>query len=346
MTMMMIRPVAHRDLPDLMALAQKSGVGLTTLPHNEAILSARISRAQKTWQGELPKSEQGYLFVLEDVSCGRVVGVSALEVAVGLTEPWYNFRLGTLVHASKALNVYKAMPTLSLSHDHTGCSELCTLFLDPDYRHSQNGKLLSKMRFLFMAAFREHFSERVIAEMRGYSDENGRSPFWEGVGSHFFSIDFAQADYLSGIGQKEFIAELMPKHPLYVDFLDQAARDAIGRVHPHTAPARRLLEAEGLSYRGYVDIFDGGSTLEANIDDLRAVKDSQLKAVEIDDRAADSNATVCLVANDNYRHYRAMRVLADLSQDMLRLDAATADALCLKHGELARVIPLNVEEKH
>lgn len=156
--------------------------------------------------------------MLEDTRVGRVVGVSALEVAVGLTEPWYNFRVGTLVHASKTLNVYKAVPTLFLSNDHTGYSELCTLFLDPDYRHSLNGKLLSKVRFLFIAAFREHFSGKVVAEMRGYSDEQGNSPFWEGLGSRFFSIDFAQADYLSGTGQKAFIAELMPKHPLYVDF--------------------------------------------------------------------------------------------------------------------------------
>jgi arginine N-succinyltransferase len=31
--------------------------------------------------------------------------------------------------------------------------------------------------------------------MRGFSDEEGRSPFWESVGNHFFSIEFAKADY-------------------------------------------------------------------------------------------------------------------------------------------------------
>lgn len=123
-------------------------------------------------------------------------------MAVGLAEPWYSFRVGTQVHASKQLNVYKSVPTLFLSNDHTGHSELCTLFLDPDYRHGENGKLLSKVRFLFIAAFRERFSRRLIAEMRGFSDENGRSPFWESVGHRFFSIEFAKADYLSGTGQK------------------------------------------------------------------------------------------------------------------------------------------------
>ncbi|RLM21277.1 arginine N-succinyltransferase [Brenneria alni] len=343
--MMMIRPVAHRDLPDLLALARKSGVGLTTLPVNEEILSARITRAQKTWKGELHAAEQGYLFVLEDSDAGRVVGVSALEVAVGLNEPWYNFRVGTLVHASKTLNVYKAMPTLSLSNDHTGYSELCTLFLDRDYRHNQNGKLLSKVRFLFMAAFRECFAAKVIAEMRGYSDDNGHSPFWEGVGNHFFSIDFAQADYLSGIGQKAFIAELMPKHPLYVDFLSESAREAIGRVHPHTEPARRLLESEGLRYRGYVDIFDGGATLEADIDELRAVKESRSKQVKVMETPSSIDAPVCLAANDNYQHYRAMLVQTDPNDDLLRIDPVAAEALALRNGDQARIITLNPTEE-
>ncbi|MCX2958225.1 MAG: arginine N-succinyltransferase, partial [Serratia symbiotica] len=131
--------------------------------------------------------------------------------------------------------------------------------------YGENGKLLSKVRLLFIAAFRKRFMQRLIAEMRGFSDEKGRSPFWESIGRHFFPIEFAKADYLSGIGQKAFIAELMPKHPLYIDFLSEDAQKVIGEVHPQTVPARRVLESEGLDYQGYVDIFDGGATLEAEI---------------------------------------------------------------------------------
>src|SRR5574343_1548107 len=157
--MMIVRHAEHRDLDDIYQLATKAGTGLTSLPPNKEILSARIERTRNTLNGEASKHEQGYLFVLQDQSNGRVVGVSALEVAVGLTEPWYNFHVGTQVHASKALNVYKVLPTLFLSNDHTGYSELCTLFLDPEYRHSNNGKFLSKIRFLFIAAFRQFFQQ-------------------------------------------------------------------------------------------------------------------------------------------------------------------------------------------
>ena len=109
--MMVIRPVERSDVSALMQLASKTGGGLTSLPANEATLSARIERAIKTWQGELPKSEQGYVFVLEDSETGTVAGVCALEGGVGVNDPRDKYRGGTLVYASKELDVYKTLPT-------------------------------------------------------------------------------------------------------------------------------------------------------------------------------------------------------------------------------------------
>ncbi|WP_410961188.1 arginine N-succinyltransferase, partial [Salmonella sp. SAL4457] len=107
------------------------------------------------------------------------------------------------------------VPTLFLANDLTGNSELCSLFLHADHRSGLNGKLLSRARFLFIAEFRHLFGDKLIAEMRGMSDEEGRSPIWESLGRHFFKMEFSQADYLTGVGNKAFIAELMPKFPLY-----------------------------------------------------------------------------------------------------------------------------------
>ncbi|MFU0894391.1 arginine N-succinyltransferase, partial [Kluyvera sichuanensis] len=106
--MMIIRPIASGDLPGLLKLAGKTGGGLTSLPQDEHTLAARIARSQATWQGTLPRGDQGYVFVMEDTRSGDVVGVCAIEVAVGINDPWYNYRVGTLVHASKELNVYNA----------------------------------------------------------------------------------------------------------------------------------------------------------------------------------------------------------------------------------------------
>ncbi|WP_455915285.1 arginine N-succinyltransferase [Pantoea agglomerans] len=342
--MMVIRPVERDDLAQLMALASKTGGGLTSLPADSVTLSARIDRSIQTWQNELPEAEQGYVFVLEDSESGKAVGICAIEVAVGLQDPWYNFRVGSQVHASKELNVYNMMPTLSLSNDHTGSSELCTLFLDPDYRNGKNGYLLSKSRFLFMAAFRDRFMQKVVAEMRGVIDEAGHSPFWESVGSRFFSMSFSEADYLCGTGQKSFIAELMPKHPLYLDYLSEEAKGVIGQTHPQTAPARAVLEAEGFRYMNYIDIFDGGPTLECDIDRVRAIRKSRLLKVSLGEQADDS-LPLCLVANDSYADFRAILLNVEPHGDSMMLSAEQAEILRCGQGDSLRVVTLNAESK-
>lgn len=95
-----------------------------------------------------------------------------------------------------------------------------------------------------MAAFRDRFNEKSGRGDAGVIDETGYSPFWESLGERFFSMEFSRADYLCGTGQKAFIAELMPKHPIYTHFLTPEAQAVIGEVHPQTAPARAVLEKE------------------------------------------------------------------------------------------------------
>lgn len=222
---MIVRPVTSADLPALIELARSTGTGLTTLPANEQRLQHRVSWAEKAFRGEAERGDADYLFVLED-DAGKVVGISAIAGAVGLREPWYNYRVGLTVSASQELNIHREIPTLFLANDLTGNSELCSLFLHADHRSGLNGKLLSRARFLFIAEFRHLFGDKLIAEMRGMSDEEGRSPFWESLGRHFFKMEFSQADYLTGVGNKAFIAELMPKFPLYTCFLSEEARAA------------------------------------------------------------------------------------------------------------------------
>jgi len=347
--MMIVRHAAHRDLDDIYRLAQRageSGIGLTSLPQNKEILAERITRTTRTLDGLSEKCEASYLFVLEDTSIHKIVGVSAIEVAVGLNEPFYNFRVAKQVHASKALNVYKTLDTLFLSNDHTGCSELCTLFLDPEYRKNQNGKFLSKVRFLFIAAFRSFFEERLIAEMRGFSDQNGQSPFWDSLGYLFFNMDFAAADYLSGVGQKAFIAELMPRFPVYVDLLSSEAREVIAEVHPQTLPAAKVLMSEGLKYQGYVDIFDAGPTLEANTAELRAVKESRLLKVKLTEQV-ESTDTHFLVANDQYQDYAVLLINNKVDEsETLHLTAAQAQALNIAEHDQVRVLALEKMENN
>ncbi|PPV41851.1 arginine N-succinyltransferase [Ectopseudomonas oleovorans] len=334
---MIVRPVRSADLPALIDLARSTGASLTTLPANEERLAHRVGWAEKAFRGEAERADADYLFVLED-DAGKVVGISAVAGAVGLREPWYNYRVGLTVSASQELNIHRQVPTLFMANDLTGNSELCSLFLHADYRIGLNGRLLSKARFLFIAEFRELFGDKVIAEMRGMSDERGRSPFWESLGRHFFKMEFSQADYLTGVGNKAFIAELMPKFPLYTCFLSEDARAVIGRVHPDTEPALAMLKAEGFSYQGYVDIFDAGPAIEAETAKIRAVQGSQNLVLAIGTPGDD--AEPFLVHNRKRQDCRITAAPARLAAGTLVVDPLTAKRLRLSAGDQVRAVPL------
>ncbi|RXZ42547.1 arginine N-succinyltransferase [Crenobacter cavernae] len=343
--MMLIRPIRQGDLPGLLELAKSAGVGLTSLPVNEERLARRIARSEQSFAGTAEEGDYGYVFVLEDNTNGKVAGICAIEAAVGLKEAWYNYRVGTIVHASEELGIYTRHDTLFLSNDHTGFSELCSLFLHPDYRVNKNGGLLSKSRFLFMAAFPELFGKITVAEMRGVSDENGRSPFWESLGRHFFSIDFARADYLTGVGQKAFVAELMPKYPVYIDFLPPDAQAVIGQTHENTRPAVAMLQAEGFRYEGYVDIFDAGPTVQTYTSEVRAVKESRLVPVTLAEPSSDDAREWLLVSNQSLDDFRVVLIEAAYPAASLALKPDQAAALNVKDGDTVRAVTLSPKEK-
>lgn len=336
--MLIIRPIRSNDYDALHNIAVESGHGFTSLPVNEAILNQRIERSELSFNKQINfPNDEGYLFVMEDTTNGKVVGTSGIEAAVGLQDAFYHYHLGKIVHSSHELNIYNTVETLSLCNDYTGSSEICSLFLSEKYRKDGNGRFLSRFRFLFMAEHQQRFSKSVIAEMRGVSNEDGRSPFWNWLEEHFFSMDFPTADYLTGIGKKAFIAELMPKHPIYVSLLSKDAQRAINQVHAKTIPALKLLEAEGFSRRGYVDIFDGGPTVETSLENIRTVVQSERYKVVIANITNDNRYIIC---NDKVKEFRAIHAPALLkhSSNIATITQASADALQVTSGDHIRLV--------
>jgi arginine N-succinyltransferase len=339
--MLVVRSVKEQDLDRLLELISQVGDGMTTLKPDCAMLGKRVGIACASFAERIAPPQRDYLFVIEDSGNDRLVGVCAIKGAVGLDEPFYNYRIGTLVHSSTELQVFSRMDTLYLSNDLTGCAELCSLFLHPDYRSGHNGKLLSKSRFLFIAQFAHLFSEKLIAEMRGFQKADGSSPFWDSLGRHFFKMDFSRADDLSSLGKKSFIAELMPRHPLYVAYLPPEAQQVIGKVHADTAPARRLLEQEGMYYEGYVDIFDAGPVLQARVSELRAVRDSALAIIEPagqQENAQGRDASPMLVSNTLIQDFRVLVVDAQPEQGRLALTEQQQSLLACGVGDPVRTM--------
>ena len=337
--MLVIRSIQSNDLDALLAMASQVGSGMTTLKPDRKMLGDRIAIAVASFNETIPPDERDYMFVLEDTTQGRVAGICAIKSAVGLTEPFYNYRIGTLVHSSRELDVFSRMETLYLSNDLTGATELCSLFLHPDYRSGNNGKWLSKSRFLFIAQFKQLFTEKIIAEMRGFQLDDGSSPFYEGLGRHFFKMDFDHVDDLTALGKKSFIAELMPRQPLYVAYLPDDAQAVIGKVHNSTLPARKLLEQEGMHFEGYVDIFDAGPVLQGRVGELRAVRDS-VQAIAVEG-VHDDGAVPLLVSNTELGDFRMIVARATPGAARVALTIAEMALLRVREGDALRTLSLN-----
>jgi arginine N-succinyltransferase len=117
------------------------------------------------------------------------------------------------------------------------------------------------------------FADRVIAEMRGKANPDGSVPFFEAVAGRFIPADFATVDAMSTVS-KQFIEEMMPQHPIYLDLLSAEVRAGIGQVHEESAPALAMLQAEGFNVTDFVDIFDGGPMVSCDTSKIRAVQRS------------------------------------------------------------------------
>ena len=341
--MIIIRPIQDSDYEPLHRMAVESGYGFTSLPVNEALLKKRISHSGVSFNKHVTTpGNEGYLFVMENTTTGEVVGTTGIEAAVGLEDAFYHYHLGKVVHSSRELNIYNTVETLSLCNDYTGATEICTLFLSESHRKNNNGRFLSRCRFLFIAEHTQRFADTIIAEMRGISDENGNSPFWQWLEEHFFSMDFPTADYLTGIGKKMFIAELMPKYPIYVSLLSKDAQHVINKVHEKTVPALRLLEAEGFARRGYVDIFDAGPTLEVERSSIKTVRESSKYQVIIGDvdSANTSSPNKYIICNTQVATFRATQapVLLRETADQVVISQAVAEALQVSTDDWVRLV--------
>ncbi len=337
--MLVIRPISISDYEALHTCAVESGHGFTSLPVNEELLTNRIKHSEYSFAKPdvTSPSDEGYLMVGFDSETGEVAGTTGIEAAVGWDVPFYSYHISTIVHSSPKLNVNNVVKLLTFGNNYTGCSEICTLFLRPEFRQGLNGRLMSKCRFLMLAEHPHRFSKTIFAEMRGVSDEDGNSPFWEWLQEHFFSIDFTMADYLTGIGKKGFIADLMPKLPIYINLLSKEAQAVIGQVHEKTRPALKLLEREGFTCRNYVDIFDAGPSVECDINNINSVRDSVRVKVMVSEHSSSQDFLMC---NSSFENFRATAAKAAFNRESgsAIISPEVAKALLVDNGDYIRIL--------
>lgn len=346
--MIIIRPVKHTDIDRLYNLAKKVGPGMTTFPADKEVLLQKIEASEKAFSLSATKEEaNSFLMVLEDTKTNALMGTAGVYSNIGKDVPFYTFQiLSRNKHSYKIQNKVSSK-TLHLVNEYTGDTEVGTLILDPDYRGGGYGKLLSKCRYLLVAQFRELFSARIVAELRGWSDEDSVSPFWEAVGKHFFGgMQYDHADHLCATTNNQFISDLMPDYPIYVDLLSKDAQSVIGKPHDVGVPALNMLIKEGFRYENYVDIFDGGPTVHANIENIETIRNSKSRVVEslLDENQGEIDCLICSSSLENFRVCKTKITLLD--DDSIALSAMAAKSIQVGTGDSVRVYTLNDEYKN
>ncbi|HXF28803.1 MAG TPA: arginine N-succinyltransferase, partial [Chlamydiales bacterium] len=284
--MIVLRPIRETDLPDLIQLRKNATHGYTTFPSDKSKLEENIHRAVASFRKKASAPhDEFYLFALEDQEAKKVIGISAIMATTGGEtgssdgggHSLYFFKREKEIVQAAMPQITEELEILSpVSYLH-GPSELCSLFLQPHERHHGLGKLLSFGRFLYIARHPERFTETIFAELRGVIN-NGISPFWDGVGRHFFNATFQETIDLRQYGT-QFIGQFLPKYPIYVATLPQEVQEVIGKTHPHTQAALILLMEQGFQITDEIDIFDGGPKLKAMKKEINVVHKSRTATI-------------------------------------------------------------------
>jgi arginine N-succinyltransferase len=333
-----VRPATGEDFRAIYQMAKLTGGGFTNLPPDRATLVAKLDRSEKSFLRE--EDEQTgdlYMFVLEDPKAGIIRGTCQVFGQVGVTQPFYSYHLSTLTQSSPELGKTFRNQLLTLTTDLEGSSEVGGLFLHPEVRAGGWGSLLARSRYLFMKLHRARFGDRTLAELRGVMDEAGNAAFWDALAGKFFGMSFPEADEFNAVHGTKFIADLMPRTPIYVALLTEAAKSVMGQPHPSGRAALRMLEEEGFYFDRYIDIFDGGPTVTADTDEIRTVRESTSERIcEI----AEGGKIKALVACGRLKNFRACCAsIRRIPRKGVAIDSQAAELLEAQVGDEILVVP-------
>jgi arginine N-succinyltransferase len=257
--MFCVRDVEPKDLEDLYRLSRQAV--FLNLPSDKKQLTKLIARSQASFKpGARSLDKDKYIFVLEDLEEGRIVGTSSIIAQHGTPEePHTYFQVLEKRKFSKSLHMGFLHQVLRLDFDYDGPTEIGGLVLLPEYRgHKERlGKFLSFVRFMYISARRLQFKNEILSELMPPFTEDGEAPVWEELGRKFTNLRYDEADKLSR-KNKEFIPALFPEGDIYTCMMNPDARQTIGEVGEDTLPVKKMLESIGFKYQNRIDPFDGG----------------------------------------------------------------------------------------
>ena len=113
--------------------------------------------------------------------------------------------------------------------------------------------------------------------------------------------------------------------------LPESARNVMSVPHPSGRAAMRMLEHEGFTADGYVDIFDGGPTMSVHTDQIRAIRES--REMVLDRTSEEPGGVRMMLAAGGLTGFSACygRVRAE-PDGIVTLDPESAQSLGLEPG--------------
>lgn len=334
-----VRGARMEDLSQLVDLAKQ--FSLLNLPTDRHAVSAKIETSLESFAGDRKKEEAEYLFILEDVEAGAVVGSSLIMAKHGTEDvPHTYFKLIKKNMYSEDLGIGFIHQVLRFQLDTNGPSEIGGLLVDRAYRRRPEklGKQISLTRFVYMAMEPKRFEKRVLCELTPPLTDEGRSEFWEALGRRFTGLPYQEADVLSR-NHKEFISSLFPTEDIYLALLDAKARLVIGRVGEQTKPAQHLLESIGFKYLDEVDPFDGGPHFGANLAEILPVK--SCKKARLTEFRDSTFKQAGIIATNADNEFKSIVANYDMRDDEVSIPAATRALIGLDLGQEVHISPLH-----
>lgn len=321
--MMFIRPVKLQDLDAVELCASAAGPGIINLPKKRELLKEHIQDSVASLSKEVSSPHQeDYFFVLADSH--NIGGTCGIYSQIGKKHPFYVFQ--------------REQSLLRFQEYQKEASEVCALYLKPPLRKEGYGKLLSLSRFLFMAAQPQRFCKNVIANMRGYAEDN-RSPFWNGVGRQYLPMEFEEVMALRSQSD-DFIKDIFPKDPIDISLLTEEARKAIGIAHPHTQPAIKMLMQQGFVETLDIDPIDGGPILSAILKEIRTIKHSNIaKVIDVSTKPIQSEPYI--ISNDKLDFRACYTTLQVNDNKEVIIPSEVAEALEVSTGDIIRYIAVS-----
>jgi len=339
---LILRPIAAGDLEALVALAQL--LDSVNLPDERDFLADRIAASMRSFPGRFDHWHEGvYVFALEDTATGRCVGTSSIIAKNGRPgAPYFWLAVTTEERRSAELGKRFVHSKLQLQSSEDGPTEIGAIILDPAYRgHPERcGKALSIVRFAYMSLHPERFEREVTAEILPPLEGPARNLLWDAFGAKFTGLPYREADHLSA-RNKQFIADLFPRDPVYATLFPQAVQEIIGGTLDTAEAALRILEKIGFRSLSQVDPFDGGRYVGAAREAITSVQERRrlvLPGLPFE-AIAPAAGTLALVSAEGSLGFRSTVVPLDLEGAPLVSKECRA-ALGVAAGDEVLVTPL------